>query len=129
VPAHPEGVSAGPRAKRQRAPELAAGIVTFASPGLTALVPLYVIAMWAVVTGVLEIVAAVRIRRQITGELSLILSASSGSRFGRRTSSISRRGVSGGGWPNAAPRDWAARRGKETPGLHPPRRLVSCAIS
>jgi len=47
---------------------IGAGIVTFAMPGLTAIVLLYVIAAWAVVTGVLEVVAAVRLRKQITGE-------------------------------------------------------------
>jgi uncharacterized membrane protein HdeD (DUF308 family) len=53
---------------------IAAGVVAFVMPGLTALVLLYVIGAWAVVTGVLEIVAAVRVRKQIQGEFWLILS-------------------------------------------------------
>jgi uncharacterized membrane protein HdeD (DUF308 family) len=61
---------------------IAAGIVTFVLPALTALVLVWVIAAWALVTGVLAIVAAVRVRKQITGEFWWILSGALSVVFG-----------------------------------------------
>ncbi len=53
---------------------IAVGAMTLMWPGLTALVLLLFIAGWAIVTGLLEIIGAVRLRNEIDNEWMLILS-------------------------------------------------------
>jgi uncharacterized membrane protein HdeD (DUF308 family) len=50
---------------------IGAGVLAFVSPGVTALAIVYLIAAWAVVTGLAEIVAAVELRKAIDGEWAL----------------------------------------------------------
>ena len=47
---------------------IATGVFTFVQPGAIALALVYVIGAWAVVTGILEIVAAIRLRNVINNE-------------------------------------------------------------
>jgi uncharacterized membrane protein HdeD (DUF308 family) len=53
---------------------IGAGILTLRAPGITAVALLFFIAAWALATGVLRIVAAIRLRKEITGEFWLALS-------------------------------------------------------
>jgi uncharacterized membrane protein HdeD (DUF308 family) len=52
---------------------VAAGIFAFAIPVMTAWVLLILIASWAIGTGVFQIVAAIQLRKHITGEWLLVL--------------------------------------------------------
>ena len=47
---------------------IAFGVITFQAPGITTLMLLLYIGFWAMATGVLRIILAVRLRHEITGE-------------------------------------------------------------
>ena len=53
---------------------IAAGVIALARPDVTALALLTVIAAWAILTGILEIVAAIRLRKEIENEVWMGLS-------------------------------------------------------
>jgi uncharacterized membrane protein HdeD (DUF308 family) len=53
---------------------IAVGVLTFVWPVLTAIALLYLIAAWAVVRGIFEIVAAVHLRKELKNEWLLVLS-------------------------------------------------------
>ena len=52
---------------------IAAGIVTFAWPGITAIVLVVLIGAWALVHGIFEIIGAIQLRKEIDNEWTLIL--------------------------------------------------------
>jgi uncharacterized membrane protein HdeD (DUF308 family) len=50
-----------------------AGLITFARPAITAFALLYLIAFWAILTGIFEVVAGIRLRKTIANEWLLLL--------------------------------------------------------
>jgi uncharacterized membrane protein HdeD (DUF308 family) len=58
------------------------GLLTFYSPQTTALALVFYVAIWAIATGLLQIAAAIRLRKQIAGELWLILAGLASVVFG-----------------------------------------------
>ncbi len=53
---------------------LVAGLITLALPGITAVILLYCIAFWAIAIGAMQIVGAIRLRKEIDNEWMLIAS-------------------------------------------------------
>jgi uncharacterized membrane protein HdeD (DUF308 family) len=61
---------------------IAVGLVTFWAPGITAISLLWYLAFWAILSGIFEIVTALRLRKEIRGEGWLMLAGLASIVFG-----------------------------------------------
>jgi uncharacterized membrane protein HdeD (DUF308 family) len=52
---------------------IVAGVVALVWPNITAIVLLVIVAVWAILTGAFQVIAAVRLRREIQGELLMAI--------------------------------------------------------
>ncbi|HVZ22211.1 MAG TPA: HdeD family acid-resistance protein [Vicinamibacterales bacterium] len=77
---------------------IGAGVLTFIWPTVTALALVLFIGAWAIVTGVLEMVAAVRLRKMIKGEWLLALSGIMSMLFGALVFAFPAAGAVGIAW-------------------------------
>jgi uncharacterized membrane protein HdeD (DUF308 family) len=59
-----------------------AGIGAFVLPGLTAVTLLYIVAAWAIITGAFAVLAAIRLRKEIEGELFMAIGGLASIAFG-----------------------------------------------
>jgi uncharacterized membrane protein HdeD (DUF308 family) len=57
------------------------GIITLQAPGITAIGLVFFIAIWALATGILKIVEAIRLRKEVKGEYWMIFSGLAGVLF------------------------------------------------
>ncbi len=58
------------------------GVLAFIWPGIATLMLLYLIAAWAIVTGIFEIIVAIQVRKEIQNEWLLVLAGTASLLFG-----------------------------------------------
>jgi uncharacterized membrane protein HdeD (DUF308 family) len=58
------------------------GVLTFVQPAITAMAILYYLAFWSILTGVVEIVTAIRLRKELQGEGWIMLAGAASVVFG-----------------------------------------------
>ncbi|MGH9366579.1 MAG: HdeD family acid-resistance protein [Thermoanaerobaculia bacterium] len=61
---------------------VAVGLLTFRAPGITAMSILWYIAFWSIFTGLVELVTAIRLRKEIRGEGWIMLAGAASAAFG-----------------------------------------------